>query len=305
MKTLTLMLILGLHATGIWPHVSEETQTRLITASTDVPILTATAPAITPVPIISSPIRVSTVPLDLATSSAIAIDTTSATVLYAKNADARRPIASITKLITALVILSRHSPDETVTIPTLPAYPVEAETMGLIPGDTFRLIDLLEITLVPSANDAADALAIWDAGSTTKFAAKMNAKMKEWGVTDTRFTTASGLVETNNYASASALAKIASLALKNPTLARIVGHSSGSAVSGQGRTYNFETTNDLLASGQFYGIKTGYTQAAGECFIGLTRVNGHEVITVVLGADNRFGATTTLTNWIGRTWDWL
>jgi D-alanyl-D-alanine carboxypeptidase (penicillin-binding protein 5/6) len=251
------------------------------------------------------PIRLSTAPLDLNASSAVAIDTQTATVLYSKNADAHRPLASITKLITALVILSRHSVDETITIPKLPVYPQEAETLGFIAGDTFRMGDLLEAALVPSANDAADALAIWDAGSVTKFAAKMNAKMNEWGITDTRFTGASGLEDSGNYASAAALGKIAALAIQNPNLSRLVSRPQGQITSGQGRIYAFDTTNDLLASGQFYGIKTGYTQAAGECFVGLTRVNGHQVITVVLGSNNRFGATTTLTNWIGRTWQWL
>ncbi len=305
MKTLALVLILSLHATSLWPHLPAASRQHLVAVASDLTGAPQIAPSPSPAAILPPPIRTSTAPLDLAAASAIAVDVASGTILYAKNADAKRPIASVTKMITAMIVLSGHSPSETITIPTLPTYPVEAETMGLVAGDKFHLSDLLEAALIPSYNDAADALAIATAGSIPKFAAKMNAKMAEWGIPDARFVSASGLQDAGNYASAASLAKIASLAIKNPDLTRIVKYSSATVTSGQGRVYNFTSTNELLASGQFYGIKTGYTQAAGECFVGLSRINGREVITVVLDADSRFGATTTLTNWIGHTWQWL
>ena len=308
MKTLALLIILALHSTGIWGRVSESTRAQVASRASGIAAgatIYAGSTAPSPGPIQPLPIRMTTDTLTLGAASAIAIDKDTATVLYSKNADARRPIASVTKLITALVILSRHSPTEKITIPTLPTYPKEAETIGLVPGETFTLSDILEAALVPSANDAADALAIYDAGSVTKFAARMNTKMSEWGISDVRFVSASGLQDDGNYASAAALAKIANLAITNPAVAKIVKYTTVTISSSTGRTYNLSSTNDLLASGRFYGIKTGYTLAAGECFVGLTRVNGHEVITVVLGADSRFGATTTLTNWIGRSWQWL
>lgn len=308
MKTLALLLILALHGTGLWSHVQASARAQIATRASG--IVTGTAvntgqADYNPGPIRPLPVRITTDTPALNTAAAIALDKDTATVLYAKNADIKRPIASITKLITALVILSRHNPADPITIPTLPTYPKEAETIGLIPGDTFALSDILEAALVPSANDAADALAIYDAGSVTKFAARMNAKMAEWGIEDTRFMSASGLQDDGNYASATSLAKIANLAMNNPTLATIVKYTSITISNSAGRTYNLSSTNELLASGRFYGIKTGYTLAAGECFVGLTRVNGHEVITVVLGADSRFGATNTLINWIGHSWQWL
>jgi D-alanyl-D-alanine carboxypeptidase (penicillin-binding protein 5/6) len=305
LKTLALALILVLHATGLWPHISAANRAQIASRASAVAPQSDPAILPSPAPSFVLPVRLSTTPLTLDAASAIAIDRSTATILYAKNVGDHRPIASVTKLITALVILSRHSPDERITIPTLPTYPQEAETIGLVPGDTFKLSDVLEAALVPSANDAADALAISDAGSVKAFAERMNAKMAQWGIADTHFTGASGLEDAGNYTSAAALAKIASLALASPTLAGIVKYSAISITSDQGHAYNLKSTNDLLASGQFYGIKTGYTLLAGECFVGLTRVNGHEVITVVLGSTNRFGTTTTLTNWIGRTWQWL
>ena len=307
MKTLTLILILSLHATNLWPHLSAASRNHLVSLVSDSSSAarTASSSSLSPAQISPLPIRISTAALNVPAASAIAVDSATATVLYAKNVGARRPIASVTKMITVLTILSDHSLNETITVPSLPIYPSDAEIMGLTPGDTFRLGDLVKAALIPSDNDAADTLAIATAGSIPKFAAKMNAKMALWGITDTRFVSASGLQDTGNYASAAALAKIASLAIQNPDIARIVATSSAAITSGQGRVYNLRSTNDLLASGDFYGIKTGYTEAAGECFVGLTRINGHQVITVVLGADDRFGATITLTNWIGQTWQWL
>ncbi len=307
MKTLVLIVVLALHTTGLWPRLSDPSRQQLISRATGSAPISAPQPAAVSAtgPIQPLPILTTTDTLNLNTAAAVAIDRQTATVLYSKNAGARRPIASITKLVTALIILSRHSLDETVTVPTLPDYPTEAETIGLVAGDRFKVGDLLQGLLVPSGNDAADALAIIDAGSIPKFAARMNAKMTEWGIVDTHFASPSGLQDAGNFASAAALGKIAELSLASPYLAKTVGLTEVTFTSTNGRIYNLKTTNQLLASGQFYGIKTGYTLAAGECFVGLTRVNGHEVITVVLGADSRFAATTNLTNWIGRNWQWL
>ncbi|MDB5178871.1 MAG: serine-type D-Ala-D-Ala carboxypeptidase D-alanyl-D-alanine carboxypeptidase [Patescibacteria group bacterium] len=307
MKSLALLAILVLHATGLWSRLPDQTRHDLVNTGANTAAVAAPATATSPAPgrIGAIPIRAGTGPLLLDAAGAIAFDTSTNTVLYSKNPTAQRPIASVTKLVTSLVILSRHSPAESVTIPRLPAYGPEDERIGLVPGETYRLSSLIEATLVQSANDAADSLARWDAGTQVKFAAQMNAKMGEWGITGTRFSGPSGLQDADNYASAEALGKIAKLALANPLIRQTVGHTEATITSGAGRIINLETTNKLLASGQYYGIKTGYTLAAGECFVGLTRINGHEVITVVLGSSDRFGATTTLTNWIGHTWQWL
>jgi D-alanyl-D-alanine carboxypeptidase (penicillin-binding protein 5/6) len=286
-NTTSLIVVLVLHLSGLWSHVPPNIKNDIVTSASGTSAVSAPALSYTANELTALPIRVAADQPTISASAVIAVDRESATELYAKNATDKRPIASVTKLITSLVILSRHSPDDKVIIPALPTYPVEAETMGLTPGDTYSLHDLLAAALIPSYNDAADAMAIWDAGSVTKFAAKMNAKMAEWGIEDTKFASASGLQDTGNYASAQALAKIASLALINPTLRNLVSQSQQTIISSQGRSFNLLTTNALLASGQFYGI------------------NGHEVITVVLGADDRFTATTRLTNWIGHSWQWL
>ncbi|HSX02445.1 MAG TPA: hypothetical protein VLI05_03990 [Candidatus Saccharimonadia bacterium] len=306
MKSLALMLALALQLTGLWAHLPASTRQHLANQAVGSPPAAA-APATTSAIISPAlPIHLGTEPFapDPHTS-VLALDRTTAAPLFAQNATKQRPIASVTKMITTLVILSRHSPTELVTIAKLPAYTSDDDTIGLQPGETYRLGDLVRAALIPSANDAADTLALYDSGSTTKFAAQMNLKLAAWGITGAHFTNPSGLQDTGNYATAEALGKVALLALQNPFIAQTVRQSSVSFTSTAGRTLTATSTNDLLATGQFYGIKTGYTLAAGECFVGLAHLDGHDVITVVLGSSDRFGETQTLVNWIKRNYQWL
>ncbi len=306
MKTLALGLALILQTTGLWSHLPGDVRSRLADTAVTMPAATPNPTALSSLSNLSLPIRTATNSVSLAANtSAVVLDRASATPLYAKDSDKQRPIASITKLVTAIVILSRHKTDEQVVIPTLPSYTNGAVVAGVLRGETYRLGDLVRLMLVSSANDIADALAIYSAGSLTKFAAQMNLKIAAWDISGTRFTNANGLQDEGNYATATALGHIAQLALTNPTIREAVGHHTASAVAASGRVISGETTNELLASGRFYGIKTGYTLAAGQCFVGITRANGHEVITVVLGSPDRFGETTKLVNWIERNYQWL
>lgn len=306
MKTIALIFTLLLHATGLWGRLPLAARTHLTATDNQIPgvIKTSDIPTkpVSPGPL---PLQTASEPLTLGVASAIAVDAATGTVLYAQNPGARRPIASVTKLITSLVILSDHSPSDLATVPKLPAYDPADELVGLVPGETYHAGDLVTAALVQSGDDAADALALWDSGSAAKFAAKMNAKMTEWGITGTHFSSPSGLQDQNNYATAEAVSRIALLALSSPFIRQAVTLQNTTITSTAGRTIPVQTIDQLLATGQFYGIKTGYTPAAGECFVGLTRIGGHEVVTVVLGADDRFGETQKLANWISRNWEWL
>jgi serine-type D-Ala-D-Ala carboxypeptidase (penicillin-binding protein 5/6) len=305
MKTLALLAALVLQLTGLWPHIPAATRHIVATAATTA-LVPATAPLSTTATTLPIPVRTGTETLSFAAdTSVLALDVATATPLYSHNADRTRAIASITKLVTALTILSRHEPSQIVTIGQLPTYQPEAEVLGLAAGERYTVSDLVRAALVISANDAADALAIYDAGTVPKFAAQMNRKMSQWGITDVRFTNASGLQDEGNYASASALARIGLLALQNPIIKDTVKLPSTSFQSLGGRTLSGPSTNQLLATGRFYGIKTGYTLQAGQCFLGLTTVSGRDIITVVLGSPDRFGDTQTLTNWISRNYQWL
>lgn len=263
------------------------------------PPATAPAPAAVPVPI-----KIGEAPINLSAAAVYAIDRQTGQVLYQRNAGTPRAIASITKLATAITVIHNHDLNKVITVPELPAYEAGAELIGLTPGERYRTRDLLAALLVQSGNDAADTLAIADSGSIPAFSAKMNRLMTEWGVRGSRFSNPSGLSDVNNAASPQAVAQIAQLALHNGTVRELVNTSSTSIRSLEGRTLYLDTTNQLLQSGRFNGIKTGYTLAAGQCFVGLTTVQGHEVITVVLASQDRFGETQQLTSWINRNYKW-
>ena len=302
MKTVAAILALVLHLTGGWNHVSSEGRAQLSRAGVNLP---APLPSLAVAPDLV-PVRTGGQPPAIAPNASVyAFDRATGIALFEQNSDVKRPIASVTKIITALVVLDRHQPTDLVTVGTLPAYDVAAETLGLKTGEVYTVGDLVTMALIPSANDAADALAMYDAGSVAAFSDRMNAKMATWGITDAHFSNPSGLIDIDNTVSAKALARIAQLVLAQPFITATIALPSASVTSSVGRSFTITTTNKLLASDNFYGIKTGYTEAAGECFIGLTKVNGHEIVTVLLGADDRFGETRTLVNWIGREWTWL
>jgi serine-type D-Ala-D-Ala carboxypeptidase (penicillin-binding protein 5/6) len=243
-------------------------------------------------------------PPAVSAASWYALDLTTGLLLGAKNADQQRPIASITKLATTLVILHDHELSDTLTLPKLPTYQADDEIIGLQAGERFTVHDLLAALLINSADDAADALALADSGSQTAFVAKMNQLVAQWGITGAHFSNPSGLIDTGNTVSAKAVAQIAELALRNQAVQQLVKTPQATIHDSAGRTFTLNTTDTLLQSGQFQGIKTGYTLAAGQCFVGLTTIQGHQVITVVLGSQDRFGDTTNLADWINQQYRW-
>jgi D-alanyl-D-alanine carboxypeptidase (penicillin-binding protein 5/6) len=240
----------------------------------------------------------------LTAASWYAIDVATGTTLASHDATTERPIASVTKLATALVIVHDHPLNEQLTVPPLPTYAADDEILHLQAGERFSTNDLLAALLINSADDSADALALADSGTEAAFVAKMNQLVARWGIARAHFSNPSGLVDTGNGASAQAVAELAQLVLQNPTLRRLVDTPAATITDSAGRSIALTTTDELLPSGQFQGIKTGYTEAAGECFVGLTTIAGHQVITVVLGSGNRFGDTTTLANWIRQNYQW-
>lgn len=254
--------------------------------------------------LIAIPVKTGDQTLNLGASSVYAVDIDSGSLLYEHNSDVERPIASITKLVTAMVILQSHSLDETVTVGSLTPLPPEDAQLGLAAGQQFKLGDLLKAALVPSDNDAAEALAIYDSGSVAAFSVKMNSLASLWGIKHAHFVSANGLTDTDNYASARSLAQLARIALTNASFAAIVSTSSAQISDASGKSYQLASTDSLLADGRFHGIKTGYTVAAGQSFVALADVRGHRVITVVLNSPDRFGETASLVSWIERNFSW-
>jgi D-alanyl-D-alanine carboxypeptidase len=205
-------------------------------------------------------------------------------VLWEKNPTRALAIASLTKMMTALLVAERAKPSDRVRI-TRDALRYTGSGVGLLPkGKRVSLTALLYGLLLPSGNDAAIALADHVAGTQTRFVALMNKKAKALGLRCTHFTTVSGIVDQGNYSCAQDLALIAHLVLQQPLLARIVGSRSAILrfpIKG-GKLYLFNNNPLLLARYPGTdGVKTGFTGAAGQCLVATAR-RGRTWLGVVL-----------------------
>src|SRR6185295_1498470 len=227
--------------------------------------------------------------------SALMVDVASGGKIWGKNEYAALPIASLTKLMTALIMVENHDLSEVVPVPRVAAE-IEGTSAHLLAGETLTVHDLLYALLVPSGNDAALALAIFDAGSEESFVEKMNRRAKLLSMDSTHFVNVHGLDADGHVSSAHDLAILARQILKNPLLKEIVNVPKATINSTDGKfSHTFFTTNDLLASPfPIFGIKTGTTDAAGQCLITLLKTKTHEIVIVVLGSSDRFQDTKAL-----------
>ena len=259
-------------------------------------------PLVRPLPAIylpptDSPVNVTGVPAPwLSARAVVVIDAQDKTILYEKNPDLELLPASTTKIMTGLVALEAYSLDQIITIDGVHQ---TGQVMKLKAGERISVANLLYGLLVQSANDAATVLAQNFPGGEDAFIEAMNQKVKDLGLTHTRFTNASGLDAYGHYTTAHDLALIAAAAMTNETFKTIVG-TLGITVSDADNTtaHDLTTINELLGEVPgLIGVKTGWTQAAGECFVAYVSRNGRDLITVVLGSSDRFGETAALINW--------
>lgn len=215
-------------------------------------------------------------------SAAIVADAADGTILYADHDRRSLPVASTTKLMTALVALERLPLD---TVLTASAYVSEGDesTIGLQAGEQMTVGDLLRGLLVASGNDAAHALAVGAAGSEPAFVAVMNERARALGMRDTHYADASGLDPSSRSSAADLVAVTRALRghrfFRATVAARTVVLSSGAWK----RTLH--STNDLLGGTLAVdGVKTGHTRAAGYVLVGSVTRPGRAVVAVVLGA---------------------
>ena len=213
----------------------------------------------------------------------LVVDASSGEVLHARNPDRRLPMASITKLMTALLTLERAEPDEVVTVAdSAPA--IGESTIHLRPGERLRVRDLLAAALVQSANDAAFALAAHVAGSVERFVRLMNRRARELGLEDTRYVRPDGLDVPGHYSSASDALRLAQAAMEHGLFRRIVKQRDPRI--GGGRVLH--TWNDLLRTFPgTIGVKTGHTDAAGWSQVAAVRRDGVTIYAVVFGGPTR------------------
>lgn len=238
----------------------------------------------------------------LTASGAVILDIDSGQTLYTRGENTPRPMASLTKLMTALLIVEHHSLDEIVTIPSAAAE-VSGTRAYLTSGHRFTVGDLLSAMLIPSANDAAYALAVFHAGSMKSFTEKMNERAKELGLQDTSYTNAIGLDASAQQSSPRDLALLAMTVLRHDAIRERMSRKVESIVSLEGNTISLVHSHQLLqvslaasvtgsgsnsAAAIVSAGKTGTTDAAGQCLLSLFQAGGRQYVAVLLNSRDRY-----------------
>ncbi len=219
--------------------------------------------------------------------SAVLIDARSGSVLYGKNENVRRGMASTTKIMTALVVLERM-PLDTVVRVAPQACGIEGSSVYLSPGEEITVESLLYALMLQSANDAAEALAYAVSGSTEAFVRLMNERADSLGLVDTHFDNPHGLDGETHYTTAYELSLIAAAALENETFRRIVSTKKCTIpVRGNEATRLLVNHNRLLREyDDIIGVKTGYTRACGRTLVSAAERDGVRLICVTLDDGN-------------------
>ena len=205
-------------------------------------------------------------------------------VLYEKNPFLRLPMASTTKIMTAVVALENASPSDNVTV-TRESVGIEGSSVYLCEGEILTLLELLYALLLSSANDAASAIALHIGKSEESFVALMNKKAQELGLYDTHFENPHGLDHKDHYTTAYDLARLTAYALENESFSEIVS-TRKKEIRGVGDTVRYLVNhNRLLASYEgILGVKTGFTKKSGRCLVTAARRDGLALIAVTLSA---------------------
>ena len=209
--------------------------------------------------------------------------------LWAGRADQRLPPASLTKVMTALLILEDYRPTDIVTV-SKTAAKTTGSRIGLKAGDRLSIQALLTATLIASANDACTALAEASAGSIGSFVDRMNERARTLELSNTHFANPCGLDAAGHYSSARDLARLAHTALMHSEFAALVAtHDARIATVDGERSFKFRSSNALIGTyPPAIGVKTGYTARAGKCLIALAQKNGVQVMVVILNAKSRW-----------------
>ncbi len=233
--------------------------------------------------------------VDVSAASAIVLEASTGRVLYEKDAHEKMPMASTTKVMTALVALEYGNPGDVVTV-SKNASGVEGSSIWLSVGEKMTLSDMLYGLMLASGNDAAVAIAEHVGGSLDGFVALMNKKAQEIGAYDTHFANPNGLPAEDHYTTAYDLALVCAYAMQNEYFSEIVktqyktlpweGHEWDRVVKNKNKIlWNYEGGN---------GIKTGYTKEAGRCLTAAAQRDGMQLVSVVLCAPNMFNDCMTL-----------
>jgi serine-type D-Ala-D-Ala carboxypeptidase (penicillin-binding protein 5/6) len=233
-------------------------------------------------------------------ASAVLADLETGQVLFDLDRNERRPIASVTKIMTALLVVERADLTDVVTVSEGAASgPVSGISgLGLVAGERIRVDELLYALLLQSANDAAVALAEHLSGSVDAFVDDMNARAEQLGMTRTMFTSPNGLDDTG-YSSAADLVRLTRAAYRSPGFASVVATRFHTVESLDAKPRIVQNRNVLLwLYPGAIGVKTGYTSPAGFCLVAAAQRGDERLVAVVLGAPGEpFSAAAALLNY--------
>lgn len=247
--------------------------------------------------------RISPIP-EVTSKSFIVLDSNTGNVISEKEPNAKVPIASLTKVMTAVIVLENSNLDDNLTV-SKNAVAAYGEGIDLHYDENLTVKDTLYAALLSSSNDACVALAEKISGSEEDFVKLMNKKVETLGLSDTQFINSSGLDADGHFSSVSDLAKITRYALLNGPFREIVSTKEKTIISKEGISHFLRNTNRLLGNVEgVAGVKTGLTGEAGECLITLVEKDGSSLIVVVLGSDDRFSDTKNLMNWVYENYSW-
>ena len=230
--------------------------------------------------------------------SMITIEASTGRILYAKDENKKLPMASTTKILTAIIAIENTKDiDKKHEIPKS-AVGVEGSSIYLKKGEHLSIRELLYGLMLRSGNDSAVAIAEIVSGSVEKFVQAMNKKCEKLGLTNTHIVTVNGLHNENHYSSAADLAKLTAYALNNETFAEIVSTKEKCISAELDKKYGYrylKNKNKLLNMIRGAdGVKTGYTTKAGKCFVGSATRNGMKIICVVLNSKSTFNEAADL-----------
>lgn len=249
--------------------------------------------------------------IEIAASKGAVLSAQDRFFLYSKNADEAQPIASITKLMTALVFLE-NNPGWDTSYQITPADNISGGHLNLFLGEEVKVKDIFYTSLVASDNGATMALVHATGLSEARFVEKMNDKAKQLGLVKTKFSDPTGLSD-NDVSTAREVALMAKAALSREEIRQATASKDYQFITLDGREKKVESTDYLLFDPaentfQVIGGKTGYTERAGYCFVGRFKdASGREVISVVLdsaGKNERFKESKTLINWVFQSYLW-
>lgn len=241
---------------------------------------------------------------ELTAQAATVIDNKTGISILEKNPNLKHLPASTTKLMTALVALEHCLPQTVVKVGYVEP---EGTKMGLATGDTLSVESLLYGLLVPSGNDAAFTLAYSCDDSYSQFIADMNKKAKDLGMLNSHFVNPAGFDDQFQYSTARDLTKLSRAAVANPLISKIVATHSivVNDVTGT-KPYYLENVNKLLGTVPgVEGVKTGQTEGSLENLVAKVTRDGHTLIIVVLGSQDRFGETKQLIDWAFANYKWV